>query len=74
MHDIVDLEARGIPGVFIASSEFESGAQAQANALGFADVARCFVTHPIQDRTDDEMRELARQVADEALAAIHAAD
>ena len=59
MHDIVDLESRGVPGVFVASSEFVSGADAQSAALGFPDVARIFVEHPIQDRTDDEMRELA---------------
>ena len=54
MHDIVDLESRGVPGVFVASSEFVSGADAQSAALGFPDVARIFVEHPIQDRTDDE--------------------
>ena len=58
MHDITDLEARGIPGVFVASAEFEEAAQAQARSLGF-DPARVLVPHPIQDRTDDEMRALA---------------
>jgi hypothetical protein len=28
------------------------------------------VAHPIQDRTDDEMRALARQSVDEVLAAV----
>ncbi len=69
MHDIVDLEARGVPGVFVASSEFVQAAEAQAGALGFPSVARVFVPHPIQDRTDEEMR----AHADAALAAILAA-
>ncbi|MBJ7461603.1 MAG: hypothetical protein JHC90_08440 [Ilumatobacteraceae bacterium] len=59
MHDIADLELRGVPSLFIASSEFIDAASAQAEALGFPDIARVFVGHPIQDRTDAEMRELA---------------
>lgn len=58
-----------MPGVFIASSEFVDAAAAQAKALGF-DAARVFVAHPIQDRTDDEMRELADHALDEIVAAI----
>jgi hypothetical protein len=69
VHDIADLERRGVPGVFIASSEFVDAAAAQAKALGF-DAARVFVAHPIQDRTDDEMRELADHALDEIVAAI----
>jgi hypothetical protein len=59
VHDIADLELRGIPALFVASSEFINAASSQAEALGFPDVARVFVGHPIQDRTDAEMRELA---------------
>jgi hypothetical protein len=29
-----------------------------------------FVPHPVQDRTDDELREMARTVADELVAAL----
>ena len=58
MHDTVDLEALGVPTVFVASSEFIDAADAQARALG-ADPARVFVAHPIQDRTDEELRRLA---------------
>ena len=69
MHDIADLERRGVPGVFVASGEFVEAARAQAAALGF-DAARVFVDHPIQDRTDDEMRALARSAVDEIAAAL----
>ena len=65
MHDITDLEGRGVPGVAAASSEFVEAAAAQAAALGF-DPAVVFVPHPIQDRTDDELVALA----DDALEAI----
>ncbi len=66
MHDIVNLESGGLPGVMIASSEFVDAASAQAAALG-ADPARVFVAHPIQDRTDDEMRALADGALEEIL-------
>ncbi len=69
MHDIADLESRGLPGVFIASGEFVTAAETQARAIGF-DAARVFVAHPIQDRTDDEMRALADAAIDEILAAL----
>lgn len=71
MHDITDLEARGIPGVFVASREFVEAAAAQSAALAF-EPARVFVAHPIQDRTDDEMRVLADDALDEIVAAVTA--
>jgi hypothetical protein len=55
VHDISDLEVRGIPGVFVASEGFVDAAIAQSTSLGFPSVARVFTPHPIQDRTDDEM-------------------
>lgn len=70
MHDIVDLERRGLPGVFVASAEFVEAAVAQSNALGFPDVARVFTPHPIQDRTDDEMRAYADLAYDAIVASI----
>ena len=58
MHDIADLESRGLPGVGIASTEFIQAAAAQSQVLGI-DPAMVFVAHPIQDRSDDELRALA---------------
>jgi len=69
VHDITDLEGRGLPGVFVASTEFIEAAAAQSAALGF-EPAAVFVPHPIQDRTDDEMRALADAAVDEILAAL----
>jgi len=70
VHDISDLEIRGVPGVFVASSEFIDAAVAQSTPLGYPTMARVFVPHPIQDRTDDEMRAHADQSIDEIVAAI----
>ena len=72
MHDISDLELRGIPGVFVASTEFVRAAEAQSASLGFPSMARVFTPHPIQDRTDDEMRAYADAAYDEIVAAITA--
>jgi hypothetical protein len=69
VHDIVDLEMRGLPGVVVASSEFVEAAESQAQALGVA-ARRVFVPHPIQDRTDDEMRALADAALDQILEAL----
>ena len=69
MHDISDLEVRGIPSVFVASSEFVVAAETQARALGFPS-ARVFVPHPIQDRTDEEMRAHADAAYAEIVAAV----
>ena len=72
MHDINDLEIRGVPGVFVASQEFISAAEAQSRSLGFADIAGVFTPHPIQDRSDDEMRAYADEAFDEIVDSITA--
>ena len=69
MHDISKLERRGLAAVFVASTEFIDAAQTQAKALGF-DPAAVFVPHPIQDRTDEEMRAMARAALAEIVRAI----
>jgi hypothetical protein len=72
VHDVVDLEGRGLPGVFVASAEFVVAAESQSRSLGFPDVARVFVPHPIQDRTDDEMRAYADAAFDEIVSRVSA--
>ena len=69
MHDITTLEQRGVPSVFVASTEFREPARAQARALGF-DPVGVFVPHPIQDRTDAEVRDLADAALAEILRAL----
>ncbi len=58
MHDITDLEARGVVSVGVVTELFRDGAEAQCRTLAF-DPAVVFVPHPIQDRTDAELRKLA---------------
>jgi hypothetical protein len=70
LHDVVSFEGLGRPAVLIASSVFRDVAAAEARNLGQPAIRRVFVPHPVQDRTDDEMREMAAAVAGEVLAAL----
>ena len=45
-------------GVGVATTEFVEAAETQSAALGY-DPAMLFVPHPIQDRTDEEIRAIA---------------
>jgi len=56
--------------MFVASTEFVQAAETQAHSLGFDEMARVFVAHPIQDRTDEEMRALADAAFEEIVAAV----
>ena len=64
---MADLEARGIPTVGVATTEFIAGAEAQAKSLG-TDPALVFIPHPVQDRTDGELRRLADDYFDAIMA------
>ena len=64
---MVDLEDRGIPTVFVSTVEFIDGAEIQAKSLGTTPIA-VYVEHPIQDRTDAEMIEIADQAFDAIVA------
>ena len=66
MHDIKNLEELGVPGVVIATTEFVNAAALQSAALG-TDPAVVFVAHPIQDRTNAELRQLADDALEEII-------
>tara|TARA_B100001750_G_C14921119_1_gene309436 strand:- start:214 stop:453 length:240 start_codon:yes stop_codon:yes gene_type:complete len=72
VHDLIDYEARGIPTVMVASAAFVQPAEHQAAALGMPEIAQkaVYVPHPIQDATDDEMRQKARDSVDKIIAAL----
>jgi hypothetical protein len=58
LQDIKNLDSRGVPGGFVASEVFVEAAESQADAVGLRPRA-LFVPHPIQDRTDKELKTLA---------------
>ncbi len=56
--------------MFVASREFVQAAKVQSTSLGLPQLKRVFVPHPIQDRTDDEMRDYADLVFDEIVISV----
>ncbi len=70
LRDVMELEALGTPAVLAASSAFRSAADEQSTLLGQPHLRRVLVTHPIQDRTDEELRELARGAVEQLLDAV----
>ena len=64
------FEIQGIPAVALTSAEFQGAAMVQAESLGLPDAKHIQVPHPIQDATDDEMRERADGVVDEVIGAL----
>ena len=69
MHDIQTLDRRGIPGCAVATEAFFDAASAQAKSLGF-NPGMVWVSHPIQNRTQDELAGIAEQAIDDILAMI----
>lgn len=64
---MLDLDERGVPGVMIATTAFQQAAAAQSESLGY-DPAIVWVPHPIQNRTDEEIRTIADEAMDEIMA------
>ncbi len=64
---MADLESRGIPTVGVATTEFIDAAAVQAKSLGI-DPAYVFIPHPVQDRTDEELRRMADEFAERIFA------
>ena len=69
MHDIAELERRGVVGVFLASEAFADAARLQGAALGFP-VPCVLVPHPVQDRSDAELRAVAEEVCPAVVTAV----
>lgn len=69
----MDLESRGIPGGYILTEAFREADAAQAKSLGFV-ARKVFVEHPIQDRTDAEMADIAERAFDKVLHLVLAGD
>jgi hypothetical protein len=70
LQDVLELETLGRPAVLVASSAFVDAAARQAALLGQPALARVFVAHPVQDRSDEEMSALARTAVEPLLAAL----
>ena len=70
LRDVLSFEQAGRPAVLIASSVFEQAATEQAELLGAPTLRRVLVSHPVQDRTDDELVDMAAAAVEDVLAAL----
>ena len=70
LRDVIEFESLGRPGVLVASDAFAQAAAEQVQLLGQPRLAYALAPHPIQDRTDDELRAMAAELVDAAVAAI----
>ena len=59
-----------MPSVFVASAEFVQAARLAVDVARVLRDGAVFTPHPIQDRTDDEMRAYAEAAYDEIVAAV----
>ena len=67
LRDVLELETLDTPAVLVASDAFVQAADEQARKLGQPRIRRTFVAHPVQDRTDDELRDAARAAVEDVL-------
>jgi hypothetical protein len=63
VHDGIELEKLGIPGVAIATDVFKPGLDQLAEMRGMPNYPYAIVPHPIGVLEDDQLRERARQAA-----------
>ena len=63
----MNLDSRGIPGVSVVTTGFTDAVAAQSQALGF-EPAIVYVPHPIQNRTAEELDQIADRAIESALA------
>ena len=70
LRDVAEFERAGTPGVLIASAAFVDASAREAAKIGHPDLRRVFVAHPVQDRSDQELREMARASVSEIVAGI----
>ena len=69
---MADLDRRGVPGVMVATEAFQDAAAAQADSLGF-EPAIVWVPHPIQNRSAEELKQIAADAMAPILAKLTAA-
>jgi hypothetical protein len=67
LHDLIKMDASGIPGVTVVSKGFVDAMDMQSEALGF-DPAVIYVPHPIQNLTHQELMDIADAIIEPAIA------
>ena len=67
----MNLDSRGIPGINVVTTGFTDAVEVQSKALGF-EPGVLYVPHPIQNRTADELKKIADDIVEPALAMLQA--
>jgi hypothetical protein len=70
LHDLVQLERRGIPAVGVATAPFADEAIEQARRLGMPDAQMVYLPHPVQLLTSAELAARADAIFPAVLAAL----
>ncbi|MEP9365905.1 hypothetical protein [Xanthobacter sp. VNH20] len=64
-----EFDERGLPGCFVVTTEFYQGAVTQMAALGY-EAAIIWAPHPIQNKTPEELDQIADSLMDQIISAI----
>jgi hypothetical protein len=72
LRDVVNLEAAGRPALLVHTHSFDEAASRQAEMLGQSAIRRAVVTHPIQDKSEREIRGLAASSVADLVSALTA--
>ena len=72
MRDGINFAKRGIPAVALITEEFWPQGEFVAESLGMPDVPKVKLPHPIAGTGSENIRNVARQVAREVIAALEA--
>jgi hypothetical protein len=70
LHDVIRLEALGVPTAIFATTPFRTEAREQALALAMPDYRIVEVSHPIQPLPEGRVADLADAVLAEAVARV----
>jgi len=68
VHDVIRMEKAGVATVNVGTDAFVDEAEVQARLLGMPDYRMVWVAHPVAILSEDEIRAVAREVADRIVA------
>jgi len=63
-HWTIELEKRGVPGVFVVDRPFQADVQVTCKKEGMPDLRRIIAPHPCSDVPEEEARKLAAEIVD----------
>ncbi len=67
LRDVANLEASGRPALLVHTDAFSESACRQTEMLGQPAIRRARVPHPVQDKSETEIRTLAKETVDSIL-------